>query len=180
MSCKFCTAGCGISKHTKYGTSWHVSTCNEAANKQCSASCPVPLSASVTDGSKGELQQCVCCACECTGKVTCANGHSWCQDCFNNGVKNMVQVNDDEKINFLKSNCQVHCHYCLPAKVYFDMKVCASFLTQCVYELYMDLLTQKGVAKVQQDLERRLRQSHRELEVLKSSNPEATRIGACE
>lgn len=113
--------------------------------------------------------------------VSCDAGHKLCAACFENSVSTLVMVNEDSKIQFLKSGCQDTCQYCLPAICVYDMQKCGPFLTQRMFTAYMELLTEARCAKSQKDLEERLRQSNRELAILKAANPEEARLEAlCE
>jgi hypothetical protein len=59
------------------------------------------------------------------------------------------------------------------------MQICARFASQQNYDSYTELCTQKQVSRIQEDLEARLLASERKLEIARSENPDATRLGAC-
>jgi hypothetical protein len=85
-------------------------------------------------------------------------------------------------MKFIKSG-KIFCQYCATDAPRilspYDMKMCAPLLSQQNYDAYMELCNQKQVSKMQEELEARLRATKRELEIVKSEDPEAARIGAC-
>lgn len=171
FSCKKCSASCGVSTHTTYGSSWHISSCSLADTP-----CPSAERQHHQDlPSEAELT-CVCCSGVDREFATCSAGHQLCNACFDNAVSSSVKVNS--KSDFLKSGCKVYCSYCLPSRVPYDMQICGRFLTQDIYGKYMQLLSEYEFGKKEQELQERLRKSTQELEIYKSSDPVAARRNA--
>ena len=201
FECKLCGATCAVSKNVSKTKRWQVTICSEDAKLPCTCnrsaktavsvtSLPLPSAsdtASVTllphPSSASPAFQCLNCGEDCAEVATCPGParHQQCADCFNNALGSILRVNESEKMKFIFNGCKVRCQYCLAAGITspYDMQTCARLATQTNYDAYTQLCTQKQVSKIHEDLEVRLLASERELEIAKSQNPDATRLGAC-
>ena len=200
FECKLCGATCAVSKNVSKYKRWQVTICSEHAKLPCTCtrsaetasvtSLPLPSAsetASVTllphPSSASPAFQCLNCGEHCAEVVTCPGParHQQCADCFNNALGSILRVNESEKMKVLFNGCKVRCQYCFSAGITsaYDMQTCARFATRTNYDSYTQLCVQRQVSRTQEELEARLFASQRQLEIAKSQNPDATRLGAC-
>ena len=195
FQCKLCDASCGVSKNVSRNKKWHVTVCSDDMQLPCTRSrsaepVSVPLvppcrsSAPAPVASASPAVECFSCGMPIQVMVPCTGQarHQLCQECFNGAVYSRITANENERMQFMKSG-KIFCQYCIrqfPRILSpYDMKMCAPLLSQRNYDAYMQLCNQNEVSKIQEELEARLRAANRALEIAKSQDPEATRIGAC-
>jgi len=196
FQCKLCDASCGVSKNVSRNKKWHVTVCSDDMRLPCtrtrsaesvsvSLGCaPSRSSAPAPVASASPAVECFSCGIAMEVMVPCTGQarHQLCQECFNSAVYSRITANENERMQFMTSG-KIFCQYCFREAPRilspYDMQKCAPFLSQGNYDAYMELCNQKQVSKIQEALEARLRASNRELEIAKSQDPEAARIGAC-
>jgi hypothetical protein len=161
LKCKGCGARCTATKKVGWQVvSWDDKACGISASVSVSRSVSVVRSVAA-DVPKQMPETWECCSMhDATGpRVVCMNPrtpHNMCVECFENMVSGCME--GEERAHFLASGMKVLC-FCCKADGdthAFDMRVCASFLSEAVYKRYVTCLTDADVIKTQKEYEARL------------------------
>ncbi len=165
LQCKVCGARCTATQKVGWQVvSWDDKACSVSAVRTGAA--PAAATAAVASETKGadvpkqmpETWEC-CMMHDATGpRVVCMNPrkpHNMCVECFENMVSGCME--GEERAQFLASGTKVLCFHCKDDGAHaFDMRVCASFLSEAVYKRYVTCLTDADVIKTQKEYEARL------------------------
>ena len=155
LQCKECGARCTATKKVGWQVvSWDDKACGISASVTVAA----PAAAAAVPKQMPETWEC-CMMHDATGpRVVCMNPrkpHNMCVECFENMVSGCME--GEERAQFLSSGTKVLCFHCKGDGAHaFDMRVCASFLSEAVYKRYVTCLTDADVIKTQKEYDARL------------------------
>ena len=158
LQCKECGARCTATKKVGWQVvSWDDKACGMSASvsvytRSVSAVPTVAAPAAATAVPKQMPETWECCMMhDATGpRVVCMNPrkpHNWCVECFEHMVNDCTGEN---RAQFFANGAKVLCFGCKDDGAHaFDMRVCASFLSEAVYKRYVTCLTDSDDIKTQ-------------------------------
>ena len=163
VKCKDCGATCTAAKKVGWQVvSWDDKACGISASVSVSRSVlAVPSVSADVPKQMPETWEC-CMYHDATGpRVVCMNPrnpHNTCVECFHNIVNGSME--SEQRAQFLANGLKVLCFACKDDGAHaFDMRVCASFLSEAVYKRYVTCLTDSDVIKTQKEYEARLQRA---------------------
>jgi hypothetical protein len=162
LKCKGCGATCTATKKVGWQVvSWDDKAC--AISPSVSVPSVSVVSSVLADGPKQMPEKWECCMMhDATGpRVVCMNPrkpHNQCVECFEHMVNDLTE--GENRAAFIANGAKVLCFGCKNDGAHaFDMRVCASFLSEALYNRYVTCLTDAAVIKTQKEYEARLQRA---------------------